>query len=174
MKHIVGTLCLLGSLLCFGQTQFPELIGTDLNDKKVELPESVQGKFSIVGIAYSKKAEDALVSWREPIYYEFIDKSGLAALVYDVDVFLVLMFTGVNRSVYGKYSKKLKQTVEDQYKDQMLLYSGNIDSYKSSLGINQKDIPYLFVLNKEGQIIHKTSGRYSSKKLEQIGALVEE
>ena len=39
---------------------FPYLEGTTLSGKELVLPEDTKGKFSLIGMAYSKKSEDDL------------------------------------------------------------------------------------------------------------------
>ena len=69
-----------------------------VEDKKVNLPKDVKGKYTLLGLAYSKKSEDELNSWFSPIFSTFIQKtSGLmSGMGYDVNVYFVPMFTGVN------------------------------------------------------------------------------
>jgi predicted transcriptional regulator len=40
--------------------------------------------------------------------------------------------------------------------------------------MDQKDIPYIFVLDKDGKIIYQTSGAYSDEKIEKMDELVAE
>jgi alkyl hydroperoxide reductase subunit AhpC len=37
---------------------FPEMIAETVDDKKVNLPQDVKGKYTLLGLAYSKKSED--------------------------------------------------------------------------------------------------------------------
>ena len=42
---------------------FPDLEAETVEDKKVKLPEATKGKYTLLGLAYSKKSEDELNSW---------------------------------------------------------------------------------------------------------------
>ena len=42
--------------------------------KLVDLPNDTKGKYTLLGLAFSKKSEDDLNTWVEPVYWKFIDK----------------------------------------------------------------------------------------------------
>ncbi|WMJ73448.1 hypothetical protein RCC89_09780 [Cytophagaceae bacterium ABcell3] len=177
-----GAILLFGTLLCFStfaQTgkSFPGLVGTTLTDQEINLPVDTKGKFTLLGLAYSKKAEDDLVTWYEPVYNTFINKSSTPSLFdfdYDVNLYFVPMFTGASKAVSGKVVKKMQKNVDKKLQPYVLVYSGKIDDYKDYLDLSKKDTPYFFVLDKDGKIIYATSGEFSEDKLDQIEELVEE
>ena len=76
---------------------FPELSAETANNEVVTLPAENAEKFTLVGMAYSKKSENDLQSWFVPVFNKFINPSdgGLfAAFAYDVNVYFIPMFTG--------------------------------------------------------------------------------
>lgn len=147
--------------------------GENLNEQKVVLPADARGKFTLLGIAYSQKAQEDLETWVEPVYYEFIDKSGFNSLVYDVNVYLVMMFTGSNKVVYEKAREKIKEGTDKEFFKHTFLYKGELESYEEKLRLPDRDTPAFYVLDKDGKIIHMTEGSYTARKLEKIGELVE-
>ncbi|HEY5825508.1 MAG TPA: hypothetical protein VIT44_14130, partial [Cyclobacteriaceae bacterium] len=82
---------------------FPDMTAETVEDKKVNLPADTKGKYTLLGLAYSKKSEDELNSWFNPIFSKFIQKSKglMAGFGYDVNVYFVPMFTGVNAAATG-------------------------------------------------------------------------
>ena len=42
---------------------FPAMEVETVEDKKVNLPQDAKGKYTLLGLAYSKKSEDELNSW---------------------------------------------------------------------------------------------------------------
>ena len=70
---------------------FLTLKGITLTDKEMKLPEDTKGKFTLIGMAYSKKSEDDLKTWFNPVYKTFIHKSS-SSLFGDVgyDVTFIL------------------------------------------------------------------------------------
>lgn len=153
---------------------FPEITAENLNNEQVSLPQDHKGQFAVIGVAFSEDAQDDLYTWGPPVHNLFLDEEGLNAMVYDVKVNLLLLFTGVNKAAYNKAEKLIKEGTEETYRDHILLYKGEMADYRDDLEMDDRKVPYIFVLDKEGTIIHSTSGRYTSAKMEKIAELVEE
>jgi hypothetical protein len=150
--------------------QFPNMTAETVEDKKVNLPADVAGKYTLVGLAYSKKSEDELNSWFQPVFQKFIQKSNglLSGFTYDVNVYFVPMFTGVNAAATGTAKKKAAKNIDPQLLPYVLFYRGELKTYKEALDFEKKDIPYFFVLDPQGKIIHATSGKYTDAKMEAV------
>src|SRR5258707_5775845 len=100
MKHLFGMMLILFLALpsraqVVGKV-FPAMEAQTAEDKVVKLPRDVQGKYTLLGLAYSKKSEDELNTWFEPVFSKFIQKTTglMAGLGYDVHVFFVPRLTG--------------------------------------------------------------------------------
>jgi hypothetical protein len=154
---------------------FPDMVAETVDDKKITLPNDTKGKYTLVGLAYSKKSEDELNSWFSPIFGKFIQKtSGLmGGMGYDVNVYFVPMFTGVNAAATGTAKKKAAKNVDPQLLPYLLFYKGELGPYKDTLDFEKKDIPYFFVLDSEGKIVYATSGKYSDDKMDEIEEKIE-
>lgn len=141
-----------------------------VEDKKINLPTDTKGKYTLLGLAYSKKSEDELNSWFNPVHNKFIRKATglLAGMGYDVNVYFVPMFTGVNAAATGTAKKKAVKNVDPQLLPYILFYRGELKTYKEALDFEKKDVPYFFVLDKEGKIVYATSGRFTPDKLDDI------
>ena len=158
-------------------SQFPHLEGETLLNKQVVIPEDTREKFTLVGMAYSKKSEEDLKTWFNPIYQKFIYKPknpGLFYTAYDVNVYFIPMFTGVKKAAYGKVMKKMKSKTDPKLVPHVMFYKGELKKYKQALDFEQKDVPYFFVLDKQGKIVFATSGSYNDDKLDEIESLLEE
>ena len=159
--------------LTFGQVTgklFPSMTAETVDDKKVELPGGVQGKYTLIGLAYSKKSEAELNSWFQPVFGKFIQKTNglFSGFSYDVNVYFVPMFTGVNAAATGTAKRKAAKNIDPQLLPYILFYRGDLKTYKQALDFEKKDIPYFFVLDPQGKIVHATSGKYSEAKMEEI------
>lgn len=154
---------------------FPDMEAETVEDKKVKLPQDVKGKYTLLGLAYSKKSEDELNSWYQPVFEKFIQKTGgiLADFSYDVNVYFVPMFTGVNAAATGTAKRKAIKNVDPQLLPYILFYRGELKSYKEALDFEKKDIPYFFVLDANGKIIYATSGKYTASKMDQVESVME-
>lgn len=155
---------------------FPKMDAETVEDKKVVLPTDVKGKFTLLGLAYSKKAEDELNSWFSPVFEKFVrkDTGGLfEGMGYDVNVFFVPMFTGVNAAATGTAKKKALQNIDPQILPNILFYKGELKTYKEALDFEKKDTPYFFVLDAAGKIVYATSGKFSTKKMDEVENAIE-
>jgi hypothetical protein len=155
---------------------FPNMVAETVEDKKIDLPQSVAGKYTLLGLAYSKKSEDELNSWFQPIFERFIQKSSgsvFDGFTYDVNVYFIPMFTGINAAATGTAKRKAIKNVDPNLLPYILFYKGELKAYKDALDFERKDIPYFFVLNKEGKIIYATSGKFLKAKMDEIEEVLE-
>lgn len=181
MKHtMLLALLLIGLGNLYAQVlgkQFPEMEAETVEDKKVMLPKDVKGKYTLLGMAYSKKAEDELNSWFSPVFEKFVRKntgSLFEGMGYDVHVYFVPMFTGVSAAATATAKKKALKNVDPQILPNILFYKGELKTYKEALDFEKKDTPYFFVLDAEGKIVYATSGKFSNKKLDEVEELIQD
>ena len=154
---------------------FPEMVAENVEDKKVTLPKDVAGKYTLIGLAYSKKSEDELNTWFQPIFQKFIQKTNglMSGFGYDVNVYFVPMFTGINAAATGTAKRKAIKNIDPQLLPYMLFYKGELKPYKDTLDFEKKDIPYFFVLDINGKILYATSGKFTEEKMENIEEVLE-
>lgn len=154
---------------------FPVMETENLSDQRIVLPDAVRGKYTLLGLAYSKKSEDELNSWFQPVFEKFIQKNkGLfEGFGYDVYVYFIPMFTGVNAAATGTAKKKAIQNVDPQLQPYILFYKGELKPYKDALDFEKRDVPYFFVLDADGIIRYATTGKYSPAKMDAIEAVLE-
>jgi hypothetical protein len=179
MKRILFVcMLMLGGLTTQAQVvgkMFPAMEAETVEDKKVKLPDEVKGKYTLLGLAYSKKSEDELNSWFQPVFEKFIQKTKgvLAGFSYDVNVYFVPMFTGVNAAATGTAKRKAIKNIDPQLLPYVLFYKGELKTYKEALDFEKRDIPYFFVLDETGKIVYATSGKYSADKMDKIEEVME-
>ncbi len=154
---------------------FPDMEAENVEDKKVMLPRDVAGKFTLVGLAYSKKSEDELNTWFQPVFQKFIQKTNglMSGFSYDVNVYFVPMFTGVNAAATGTAKRKAIKNIDPQLLPYILFYKGELKPYKDALDFEKKDIPYFFVLDAQGKILYATTGKFTEDKMEHIEEVLE-
>jgi hypothetical protein len=154
---------------------FPDMEAQTADDKKVQLPQDTKGKYTLLGLAYSKKSEDDLNTWFEPVFNKFIQKiKGLmTGMGYDVNVYFVPMFTGINAAATGTAKRKAVKNVDPQLLPYILFYKGELKIYKETLEFDRRDTPYFFVLDPTGKIVYATSGAYSDEKMDAVEAVIE-
>lgn len=169
-------LILLFVLCCAGMCEtlaqngasFPELSGEYLNGKQAVLPAAPRAKLLIVGMAYSKKAEDDLKSWYQPMYDSFVLKRGIMDGMYDVDLCFVPMFTGMKKAAYETAKNQLRKENRNDLHPHIVFYKGELEPFASVLKMDDKAKPYLFVVDQNGRIVFSTSGAFTERKKEQL------
>jgi hypothetical protein len=161
--------------LTFAQrnTPFPPLVGETLTGQAVEVPIQRNAKPTIIGLAYSKKAEDDLKTWYQPMYDTFILKRGMFDSMYDVHFFMVPMFTGMKQAAYETAIKKMREEHRKDLFPHILFYKGELEPYATDLKMSDKTLPYLFILDAQGKIVYHTSGAFTEKKKEAIESALE-
>jgi hypothetical protein len=97
----------------------------------------------------------------------------MSGFTYDVNVYFVPMFTGVNAAATGTAKRKAIKNIDPQLLPYILFYKGELKPYKEALDFEKKDIPYFFVLDAEGKILYATSGKFTEQKMEQIEEVLE-
>ena len=155
-------------------TVFPAMDTEALTSKQVTLPADVSGKYTLLGMAFSKKSEEELNTWMGPVYERFLQKptGGLGQLfssyAHDVNIYFIPMYTGVNAVAAGAAKKQAIRHLDARLHEHVLFYTGKLQPYKDSLGFDRRDTPYFFVLDEVGKIVYAASGNYSDAKMDQI------
>lgn len=155
------------------QKSIPSFQAVDLNEAVINFPEDVKGKKTLIAFAFSQKAQEDLESWIEPVYYEFIDKESLASLVYDVNVYLVIVFNKVNSSFRQKVKNDLKENVLKEFFGNIVLCEESANYISLGLDESNSEIPTLYALDENAEIKETVNGRYTEKKMETISAKLE-
>jgi len=148
--------------------RFPPLTGETADGRSVTLPAAGAKGFTLVGLAFSQKASPLLEEWAEPAFLRFVAKHGLFADTYEANVWFIPMFVGGNKVAYEPSLKKFRKSADPEVAEHVLFFQGEIGPYQQALSMEREDIPYFFVLDAEGRIVHRTEGTYSLEKLDAI------
>ena len=164
----VLAMCVMASTALHAQTTFPEMVGETTDGTTVTLPDHSKPGYTIVALAYGKKAEPMLERWYGPAYSRFIAKHGLFAATYQAELYLIPIFVGLNRSAYGGTMSRLRKEVDSEIARRVLFVKDDPRDLIKALGMTDKDIPYFFVLDQNGKILQRISGAYSVDKLDEL------
>ena len=170
-------ICLCVSAMAQVGNDFPNMEAESLTNKMVNIPADVKGKYTLIGLAYSKKSEQDRKTWFNPTYNQFIYKPKTPSLFagnYDVNVYFVPMFTGAKRTAYKSVMKKVQKTIDPKLQPHVMFYKGKLKDYKDALNFKGKDVPYFFVLDDTGKIVMTTSGKYTDAKMQKVIDLLDD
>ena len=169
-------LLILSALLAFGQLHaqkaFPRIEGQTAEGRTVVLPEAAPRKYTLIGMAYGQKAQPLLEDWYEPAYLRFVAKHGLFAGLYDVRVFFVPLFVGANKAAYEPSLAKFRRSASPEVVDLVVFAKAELELLQAELDMTDKALPYIFVLDEQGRIVHRTQGGFTEEKLEAIEELL--
>jgi hypothetical protein len=157
---------------------FPPMECKNVDGIKSIIPISLKGKKSVLCLAYSQKAQEKLQGWIDASVHNLILRSSEKSLIpeepYNIHAFFVAMLTGANQNLANAAEGQIKKNIDVQLHPYILVYKGELEPFKSTLKMDVKDDPYVFVLDEKGKIIYTTHGIYTDKAMEEIEELIAE
>jgi hypothetical protein len=155
---------------------FPAMNCSNLNDASVVLPTGLAGKKSVLCLAYSQKAQEKLQGWLSEAIPKFVlrgsDNSMIPLEPYNVNTYFIAMYTGANKLAAKNASTQIKTNVDALLHSYVLIYAGDLEPYKTTLQMINKDDPYIFVLDPKGKVEYSYGGAYSAKVMDEIESLI--
>lgn len=167
MRSTVTILLLILSGASRAQS-FPTLSGELANGTAVELPGAPRTPRIVIALAYGQKAQADLEAWYEPAYLRFVAKHGLFANAYSTELYFVPLFTGANKAAYEPSMKRFRKSATPETADRVVFVRTELETVRDALGLKDKDIPYFFVVDREGRIVHREQGAFTDDKLDAI------
>jgi hypothetical protein len=174
MKKITLLFVILLACILTKAQEIPVIAGETINNKKINLPVDLKGKYSLLCFASSTKAETDLQSWLDPVYQKFIAKSGIMDDMYDVNVFFIPVLTGTNFTFAGSMKKKFKENTQEDLQSHVIFCNEEGKNILAALQMDKSDAPHIFLLNKECKVVYRTTGGYTEEKFDHIDDLLEE
>ena len=171
-KYIILLLIFSFPILLLAQT-IPVINGITAENKPIKIPQDLKGKYSLLCFASSLKAQADLESWLDPIYQKFIAKTGLMDDAYDINLFFIPIVTTSNAAFANSMKKKLKENTQTDLLPNILFCQGNEEEILKQLNMLKSDIPHFILLDKNANIIYRTSGKYTEEKFDAIDELIE-
>ena len=171
MKTSLITLLLCCSALLVNAQMFPALHCETLADQKLNIPQDVQGKRSVVCLAMSPKAEKLLRSWNNPLYNALIAE-GMGGLMggrmYNANLCFVGMLKGIAKLGLNEAKNQSKKDIEKKLHPLFMISADDVTALMKTLQIDEVKEPHFYVLDEKGNILFHTSGEFSDAKLDQI------
>lgn len=173
MKLLFPALIVFPFALAHGQQTFPTISGETSDGGTLALPAASAGHVALIAVAFSRKAEPMLLEWYEPAYLRFVAKHDLMASDVDADLWLVPVFTGLNKVGYGPSLKKLREEGDPDAARRVLFVKEDASAFLDALGVKDRDIPYFFALDASGHILHREQGSFTDDKLDALAGALE-
>lgn len=134
--------------------QFPLLEAQTLEDKKIIFPQDTNGKFTVLATGFSQRAQEPINTWTDYILKDYPEFN-----YYEIPI---------GNSFYAVFGKSIdnamKRAVPKELHSKTATYYGSLcQSYIDQFDVNDKSTTYVFLLDKNGEILYKTSGFVTSK-----------
>ena len=168
LNRMLAVALLAAPIASSAQTPFPALQGETPSGTVKQLPASGNGAWAIYAVACGKKAQPMLEEWFAPAYNRFVMKSGLFAASYTADLYLIPIFTGLDKAAYGPSMAALRKEVDEDIAAHVVFFKGDADQVIQALGIKDRNIPYFFTVDPQGNIVHRESGTFTVDKLDAL------
>lgn len=172
LRHAIAVFLATISTAVAAQERFPSIDGETAAGREVSVPGASNGGFTVIGLAYGKGAQPLLEEWFEPAYLRFIAHHGLFAGTYACAVYFVPVFVGVNKAAYEPSMRRFRESAEPEIVDHVIFFNGAFDAIRQDLDLKDPDIPYFYVLDGDGRILHGASGAFSEEKLDAMEAVM--
>lgn len=155
---------------------FPELKGKSLAGAEVSIPASTMGKPTLLGLAFSPKAEQDLKGWMQPLYDGFLAKHGgvFEAGNFDGNIYLAALLSGT-ASMAGKgLEEKVAKGTDVELRPHILLCKQDAAPILKAINASDKTKPYFIVLDSKGVVKSIVSGAYTEAKMDELTEKAEE
>lgn len=147
--------------------------GHTLNHQQLSFPLDTKGKFTILCFATSLKSQNYLQTWLDPIYQKYIAKTGIMDDAFDVNVYFIPILKTSSRNIQENIEKQFTDMTPNDLRSHVVFSDSPSEPLISNLKISDASLPYIYLLDKNGNIIYKTSGGYTEDKFDAIDDLIE-
>lgn len=129
--------------------RFPRITAESLSGKKVTLPDDVKGEVTLVGIAFVRGAQEMLDSWMH--YFQ--------ELCRGEDIYELPMIDGIFWKILsGFIDGGMRAGIPEEKHDYVVTYYGDTSEFRKELGMDDKKLAYIFLIDDDGYILFKGSG----------------
>jgi hypothetical protein len=115
--------------------------------------------------AFVQKAQSLVDTWTFPILEKYPSD--------EIHYYEIPMLAGGYKIVRGFIDGGMKRGVPQNLHRHVATYYGPLNKYKSDLSMPDSKTVYLFLLDKNGVIIHRDEGAANREKLSKIFSLIE-
>jgi hypothetical protein len=145
--------------------RFPDIKTVSLAGDTISIPRDTQGKYTLLCFAFVQKAQSLVDTWTFPILEKYPSD--------EIHYYEIPMLAGGYKFVRGFIDGGMKRGVPQNLHRHVATYYGPLNKYKSDLNMPDSNTVYLFLLDKNGVIIHRDEGAANREKLSKIFSLIE-
>ena len=141
---------------------FPEVEGQNLEYKKYKLPIDLEGELNIILIPFQRWHQNLIDSWTEylnnvSVNFPIVKFYEVPSLSKGYKMMRIMIDGGMRAGIPNKGVRQRTITI----------YT-NKSKFKKDLNIPNEETIYLFLVNKLGEILWRSSGQYSEFKAKEL------
>lgn len=157
------TLSLFSSPFLFAQKlqigdSFPEIKGELLSHKKITIPDHCEGKVSIIIVAFKRGTQPQVDSWIAPTMKKFGNHS-------DFRFIEVPMISNFYSWISGYIDNGMRSGIVESMHKNVMTYYGPLGDYFNYFNVQDKQLCYVFLLDRKGKIQFHVNGQSSPDQL---------
>ncbi|MDZ7331765.1 MAG: mitochondrial ATPase complex subunit ATP10 [candidate division KSB1 bacterium] len=145
---------------------FPELKAETLSGIEIKYPDDLQGKITLILIAFKRETQLKIDSWLEPFSKVFSADTS-------VQFFEIPMLSAGWKLMSPIIDGGMRSGIPKQKHGNVTTFYGNVDKYCEQLGIKDKSDAYIFLLDPEGKIQWRSNGFATQEKLKELFERIE-
>jgi hypothetical protein len=130
---------------------FPKITSKSLAGNSVTFPESLKGKVTLICIAFVRSAQNMVDSWAQPFEQKFGKDNRFA--VYEVP-----MINKAWKVISWVIDSGMKSGIPVEKHDTVVTFYGDYSEYQKTLGMENTNLTYVFLLDQNGIIRWKGQG----------------
>ncbi len=127
-------------------TRFPALSARTLAGTNKTLPDAAAGKVSLIVVAFVRGAQEMINSWVLPFEEEFLPSADV--VVYEVPMIESSLWKPARSMIDGG----MRSGIPPEKHDYVITSYGSAAAYREILGMEDRSLAYLFLLDRDGVI----------------------
>ncbi|WOF15660.1 hypothetical protein F1737_02640 [Methanoplanus sp. FWC-SCC4] len=132
--------------------KFPKITAETLLGNEITLPDDTAGKVTVIFIAFVRSAQSMIDSWMIPFEKEFpADKS---IVVYEIPVIDSPLWRPFKSVIDGG----MRSGISPDKHDSIITYCKDASLITGELGIKDRSLAYIYILDQNGVIIWENKG----------------
>lgn len=156
---------MLAAALTVG-TPMPRLEGENLNGKKAVLPDIAKGRVTLVALGFSYDSRRPVDVWTKRFRREFGQHPDTAS-------FEVPVIGGMARLAKLLIDSGMRRGTAKEDRDGVITVYGGASEWKDRLGVQDNDIAYLLLLDREGKVRWRHAGLFDESLWSELKAAAE-
>lgn len=147
--------------------KFPRIEAETLSGEKLIFPEATKGKYAFILVAFKRQTQGEVDSWLNPFIEEFGRRDS-------VTFYEIPMISNKWKWMSKWIDAGMRTGVPEYKHDHVATYYGSLTQYFDHFKVDDPASVYVFLLDKEGNIIFSTSGSADNDKFSKLKNIVKE